>query len=214
MTPLVITGTDTDVGKTIFSAALMLAFEAAGYRPTYWKPVQSGIDKNTVDTLRIQKLTQLPDDCFLRERYIFTNPLSPHRAAELDDAQIDIDTLDIPDVEGPLVMEGAGGLHVPLTRTTLYSDVFAMWKLPLILCARTSLGTINHTLLSIEALHHRDIPLLGIAFIGEDNPDNINTIADFTNVRILGRLPYLKTLDKQNLLDAFVSNFDLDHFIL
>ncbi len=214
MSPLIITGTDTDVGKTVFSAALMLAFADVGYAPTYWKPVQSGIERNTVDTFRIQKMTALADEHFLRETYIFTNPLSPHRAAELDGATIDLDTLEIPKVDGPLVIEGAGGLHVPLTRTTLYSDIFALWKTPVILCARTGLGTLNHTLLSLEALQHRGIPVLGVAFIGDENQDNINTIADFSNVRILGRMPVLKTLNAQYLLRAFTANFDIDSFIL
>jgi dethiobiotin synthetase len=214
MSPFVITATDTDVGKTVFAAALMLAFEEAGYTPTYWKPVQSGIGKDAVDTRTIQNLTTLSDDHFLRETYIFTNPLSPHRAAELDNTAIDIDRLEIPRIDGPLMIEGAGGLHVPLTRSVLYSDVFAIWKLPVVLCARTALGTLNHTLLSLEALHHRNIPVLGVAFIGEENDDNIQTIADFSNVRILGRLPIIHDLNRQNLLRAFHAHFDLDRFIL
>ena len=97
----------------------------------------------------------------------------PHRAAEIDGVEIDPDSLEIPDFDGPLLIEGAGGLNVPLTRTTLLIDVFAIWKLPVILCARTGLGTINHTLLSIEALKSRGISIYGITFIGDENDDNM-----------------------------------------
>lgn len=207
----VITGTDTDIGKTVFSAMLMLALNHINGQAAYWKPVQSGIEGG-VDTKTVQKLTALPAEHFLKERYILTEPLSPHRAAELDGVEIDIDSLDVPDFDGPLLIEGAGGLEVPLTRTTLLVDVFAMWNLPVILCARTTLGTINHTLLSVEALKSRGIPIHGIAFIGEDNPDNIKTIKEFADVPVLGRLPWLDTLNSETLLKAFEEYFDLGDF--
>lgn len=206
----IITGTDTDVGKTVFSAALMLGLNRQT-TPYYWKPVQSGIED--IDTRAVQNLTGLPDEQFLPENYIFTEPLSPHRAAELDDISIDLDNLDIPVVDGPLIIEGAGGLHVPLTRTTLYSDIFSIWQKPVILCARTALGTLNHTLLSVEALKARNIPIHGIAFIGEANPDNMLTIEQFADVRILGRLPRLDSLTPKILLKAFNDNFDVDDFL-
>jgi dethiobiotin synthetase len=202
----IITGTDTGIGKTVFSAALTLALD--GY---YWKPVQSGI-AGGVDTRAVQKYTELPDERFLPEGYILSEALSPHRSAEIDNTHIDIDALEIPAVDGPLVVEGAGGLHVPLTRTTLYIDLFALWNLPVILCARTGLGTINHTLLSVESLKARKIPIHGIAFIGEDVPDNIRTIEQFTGVRVLGRLPWLDSLNADTLLKAFGENFERDDF--
>lgn len=207
----IITGTDTDIGKTVFSATLMLALQNAGETPAYWKPVQSGVEGG-VDTKAVQKLTRLPTEQFLPEKYVLSEPLSPHRAAEIDDVEIDIDTLEIPDYSGPLIIEGAGGLHVPLTRTTLLIDVFSMWNLPVILCARTGLGTINHTLLSVESLKKRKIPILGIAFIGDDNPDNMRTIGDFTGVPILGRLPKLERVNNETLLEAFETHFNLDDF--
>ena len=203
----VITGTDTDVGKTVFAAMLMLALDAA-----YWKPVQCGVEGG-VDTKTVQKLTGLPAENFFPESYVLTEPLSPHRAAEIDGVEIDINKLEIPEFDGPLLIEGAGGLNVPLTRTTLNVDLFAMWKLPVILCARTGLGTINHTLLSVEALKNRDIPIHGIVFIGPENIDNMHTIADFSGVRVLGRLPMLDKLDADALNAAFVENFELKDFI-
>lgn len=209
----IITGTDTDIGKTVFSAMLMLALNKHAADPAcYWKPVQSGVEGG-VDTKTVQKLTALPAEQFLPETYVLSEPLSPHRAAEIDNVGIDIDSIEIPDTRGPLLIEGAGGLNVPLTRNTLFIDVFAMWGLPVILCARTGLGTINHSLLSVEALKKRNIPIHGIAFIGEDNPDNMRTIADFSEAKILGRLPLLDALNSDTLNKAFEENFDIGDFI-
>ncbi|PCJ99142.1 MAG: dethiobiotin synthase [Zetaproteobacteria bacterium] len=212
----IITGTDTDIGKTVFSAALMLGLEAAGHTPHYWKPVQSGVTDN-VDTRCVQKITNLPDERFLPERYIFSEPLSPHLAAELDGAEIDVDALQdhaqIPACDGALVIEGAGGLMVPLTRDNLQINVFQKWEIPLVLCARTGLGTINHTLLSLEAIWARDIPLKGIVFIGEENADNIRTISELSKVKILGHLPLVDELDDTMLRLVFANNFNIGDFI-
>lgn len=208
----VITGTDTDIGKTVFSAMLMLALNKQAANPAcYWKPVQSGVEGG-VDTKTVQRLTALPAEQFITERYVLSEPLSPHRAAEIDNVEIDIDSIEIPETSGPLLIEGAGGLNVPLTRSTLFIDVFAMWNLPVILCSRTSLGTINHTLLSVEALKKRNIRIHGIAFIGEENPDNMKTIEEFSGAKILGRLPRLDTLNSETLSKAFDDNFDIGDF--
>lgn len=213
---IIITGTDTDVGKTMFSAALMLALEEAGAAPNYWKPIQSGIT-DSVDTKRVQTLTGLSQDRFLPEKHIFSQPLSPHRAAELDGLQVDIDALEkksnLPEFDGTLIIEGAGGLMVPLTRKNLQINLYKKWKLPVILCARTGLGTINHTLLSLEAIWARRIPLKGIAFIGDENEDNMNTIKQFANVKILGRLPMIDLISPQSLRSAFTANFKVEDFI-
>lgn len=202
----IITGTDTDVGKTVFAAMLTLALRA-----TYWKPVQSGVSDG-VDTRTVQTLTGLPDERFLPERYILTEPLSPHRAAELDGVELDLDRLSPPDVEGTLLIEGAGGLMVPMTRKNLQINLFKKWNIPVILCTRTGLGTINHTLLSLEALWAREIPVHGIAFIGPDNPDNMQTISQFSNERILGRMPWLNDLNPGTLKNAFTENFNIKDF--
>ena len=212
----IITGTDTDVGKTVFSAALMLALEEAGKTPHYWKPVQSGI-ADSVDTKTVQRLTGLHEDRFFAEKYIFSQPLSPHRAAELDDAQVDMDALgdkkNIPECDGTLIIEGAGGLMVPLTRKNLQINLYKKWKMPVILCARTGLGTINHTLLSLEAIWARRIPIKGIAFIGDKNEDNLRTIKEFSNVKILGRLPTVDLMSAQSLLSAFKAGFKVEDFV-
>lgn len=203
MTRIIVTGTDTGIGKTVFAAALTDALGAH-----YWKPVQSGLEEET-DSQIVARLGRVPPDRILPERWRLRTPVSPHLSAELDGVQIDPAALTPPDLPGPLVIEGAGGLMVPLTRTTLLIDVFARWGLPVVLCARTALGTINHTLLSVEALRARSIPIVGIAFIGEEKADSQRIIAEMTGVRVLGRLPPLAPLTPDTLRAAFGAGFDL-----
>ena len=202
----IVSGTDTGIGKTTVAAMLLLALDAL-----YWKPIQSGIQDGT-DRERVQALTHLPAERLLPERYVLSQPLSPHRAAELDGVAIEPKTLAMPAAERTLVIEGAGGLMVPITRHFLQIDLFSEWELPVILCARTALGTINHTLLSIEALRSRRMRLHGLIFVGDDNPDNIRTIAEISGARVLGRLPRLETLDRAALLDAFARGFRREDF--
>ncbi|RWJ01220.1 dethiobiotin synthase [Mesorhizobium sp.] len=200
---IVITGTDTGIGKTVFSAGLAGLLD--GF---YWKPVQSGLDEET-DSEVVARLSGLPAGRVLPEAYRLKSPLSPHRSAEIDGVAIEAGDLSVPAVPGPLVIEGAGGLMVPLNRQTRFIDIFAQWRLPVILCARTALGTINHTLLSIEALRARSIPLIGLAFIGEEVADTQKTIVEFGGVPQLGRLPHLDPLTGETLRDAMVAGFDL-----
>jgi dethiobiotin synthetase len=117
-----------------------------------------------------------------------------------------------PIVDRPLVIELAGGLMVPLTRTVLQIDVVAGWRIPVVLAARTTLGTINHTLLSLEALRRRNVPLIGVVFIGDENPDTARTIGEIGGVELLGRLPIVARLDRQRLAEAFAESFDLADF--
>ena len=139
-TRLIVSGTDTDVGKTVFCAALADALGA-----DYWKPVQAGHEDGT-DSRRVAELG-LSSERILPEKHILDTPASPHYAARLDGIVIDANAL-LPPPPGdrPLVIEGAGGLMVPVNDDTLFIDIFARWKLPLVLCARTELGTINHSL--------------------------------------------------------------------
>ncbi|MBB4154390.1 dethiobiotin synthetase [Sphingomonas jinjuensis] len=202
---IVVTGTDTDVGKTVFAAALAQALGAQ-----YWKPVQAGLDPGsdagTVAALGVPAARVLP------EAYRLLIPCSPHLAAEIDGIAIDPDRLVPPMVDGPLVVEGAGGALVPVTRSLLYADLFARWGHPVVIVARTALGTINHSLLTIEALRHRGVPILGIAFNGDANEDSEATIAALGNVRRLGRLPRLDPLDPASLAQAFAAHFRLQDF--
>src|SRR3546814_6908316 len=112
-----------------------------------------------------------------------------------------------------LLIEGAGGALVPVTRTLLYADLFARWQVPVIVCARTALGTINHSLLTIEALKARAVPIHGIAFIGDAAEDSEAIISEISGVRRLGRLPIIDLLTSETLTDAFKANFDPADFL-
>ena len=203
----VVTGTDTDVGKTVFAAALTGALGA-----TYWKPVQAGPDDDGLsDSDRVRALAG-SGARILPEAYRLDTPCSPHLAAEIDGVRIDPARLFPPETDGPLVIEGAGGVLVPLTRTILYVDLFARWDFPVVLVARTRLGTINHSLLSIEALRARGLAIHGIAFVGESNAESERIVCDLGHVRRLGRLPRLPQLTARTLADAFSANFDILDF--
>jgi dethiobiotin synthetase len=203
---LVVTGTDTNVGKTVFSAGLTRFLDGV-----YWKPIQSGLDGET-DSQTVARLAELPDRVLV-ERYRLRTPASPHLAAEIDGIRIEPELLAPPASERMLIIEGAGGLLVPLDRETLFIDIFARWQLPIVLCARTGLGTINHTLLSIEALRRREVPLLGVALIGEAHAENERIITSLGQVRILGRLPLLAPLSPITLSSAFERNFTRQSFL-
>jgi dethiobiotin synthetase len=206
-TRIVVTGTDTGIGKTVFSAGLTRFLD--GF---YFKPIQAGLDGET-DTTCVQRLTELSADRMLSEIWRLKTAASPHLAAEREAVSIQPEALALPVVARPLIVEGAGGLMVPLTRETLYIDVFARWGVPVVLCARTTLGTLNHTLLSIEALQRRAIPILGVAFIGDEHADNERTLAAMGGVPILGRLPILNPLTPRTLIDAFSAAFSREPFL-
>jgi dethiobiotin synthetase len=195
----VVSGTDTDVGKTVFCAGL-----AGMLGARYWKPVQAGLPGDSETVAELAGVEIVP------EAYRLILPASPHQAAAEEGIAIEPDSLDPPD--GPLVIEGAGGLMVPLTRQTLFLDVFARWRLPLILCARTRLGTINHTLLSIEAVRTRNILLHGVAFIGKANAESETIITEIGQVKRLGRLPVIDPLTAAQLKAVFAANFSPKDF--
>ncbi|MBY9063719.1 dethiobiotin synthase [Sphingomonas yunnanensis] len=205
MSVIAVTGTDTGVGKTVFAAALTAALGAS-----YWKPVQAGLEDGS-DAASVESLG-VPRARIMPEAYRLTTPCSPHRAAELDGVAIDPARLALPALDDDLVVEGAGGALVPLTRDWLFADQIARWGCPTVLVARTSLGTINHSLLSIEALRVRGVPLLGVAFVGDAQEDSEATIAAIGRVRRLGRLPLLPRLDAAALGGAFTAAFDVAAF--
>jgi dethiobiotin synthetase len=202
MTAFIVTGTDTDAGKTVFAAGL--AGHLGGW---YWKPVQAGLEDGS-DSERAAALSGLPRERILPEAWRLTTPCSPHRAAEIDGVVIEPDRLTLPE-QRPLVVEGAGGALVPLTREVLFADLFARWGLPAIVVARTSLGTINHSLLTIEALRARGVPIHGVAFVGDPVEDSEATICAIGRVRRLGRLPWLDSLDAASLRTAFAVGITL-----
>ena len=194
-----ITATDTDAGKTMTSAALMKQYSQAHY----WKPVQTGADRD-LETVRF--LSGASSDRF-HSGMTFSEPLSPHRAAELDRREIQLEDLDqryervrhqvqgnakesAGEEDSILFIEGAGGLLVPLNRQSLWPGWLEGKDLSIILVCRTGLGTINHTLLSVEAIRARNLQLAGIVFFGPENPDNQRTIQDFTGATIIGQFDW------------------------
>lgn len=196
MKPVIVTGTDTGIGKTVFAAGLTAALCAC-----YWKPVQAGLDDAT-DSEVVAALSGRPT---LPEAYRLKRPASPHLAAEAEGLRIDPARLALPQASGPLVVEGAGGVMVPLTREILYLDMFARWGAPVILVARTALGTINHTALSLAALRGAGCPVLGVAFMGAPEPEVEDSIAQICKVRHLGRIGPLAPLSRESLTRAFAA---------
>ena len=202
----VIVGTDTGVGKTIFSAALVGALGAF-----YWKPVQSGLEEET-DSQTVARLSGVAPARILPEAWRLKLPASPHISARAEGVEIDPARLVPPEVPGPLVIETAGGVMVPLTDDLPTIELLARWRLPVILVARTALGTINHSLLTLEALRRRDIPIHGVAFVGDEERAPQETIARMGVVRQLGRLPRVEPLNAATLRAAFENAFSAEDF--
>lgn len=194
-----ITGTDTNVGKTVVSALLTLGLNAS-----YWKPIQSGLDPIS-DTDYVRKVTGLDDSHFLPERFTLTQPLSPHAAAEIDGVQIHLSDFQLPSQlpYKPLIIEGAGGLMVPLNEEDFVIDLIRQFQLPVCLVARSTLGTINHTLLSLAQLRRMEIPILGVMVNGPKNEGNREAIAHYGNVPILAELEPLAEVNPATLKQAF-----------
>lgn len=185
-----ITGTDTDVGKTTISGWLCLH---TGY--SYFKPIQTGSILGT-DSHQISNLTNAN---VYKENFIYEKPLSPHLAA--------YDSIDInlPKSHN-LIIEGAGGVLVPINKTTLMVDLIKKLATPTILVARSTLGTINHTLLSLEALRARNIPILGVILNGPPNQDNLEAIEFYGKTQVLASVPKLQQVDREHLMQTPLSN--------
>ncbi|WP_405403508.1 ATP-dependent dethiobiotin synthetase BioD [Paracoccus sp. Ld10] len=215
-----ITSTGTDVGKTVFAAGLCGLIGA-----DYWKPVQSGLAGNVVndavaachgstaaqpgtDRAEVERLS---DARTHPEAVLLPQPLSPHRAAELAGVTLDPAVWTPPDA-ARLVIEGAGGALVPVTRQMLFADLFARWQVPVIVVCATGLGTISHSLTALESLRARGVPVHGVAFVGPANDDNMATIGDLGRVRVLGRLPVLDPLDRNSLSAAMQAAFRAEDF--
>lgn len=198
---LVISGTDTGVGKTVCAALMTIILDAR-----YWKPVQAGLEGET-DSEAIARIAEIDEERILPEGYRLIAPMSPDQAAAREGMAIDPERLTPPAYNSPLVIEGAGGLMVPLNRTTMMIDLFTRWDLPLLLVARSGLGTLNHTLLSVEALERRDVPTAGIVLVGDRHPENERTLALWSPVPIVGRIPQLRRIDRRSLLDVYAKEW-------
>lgn len=185
---LVITGIGTDVGKTVASA---IVAQALGY--DYWKPVQAG-DLDNSDSKKVAALTK--NITILPERYRLTVPASPHFAAAQDQLTISPNDFNLPPSERPILVEGAGGLLVPFNDQGLvFADLVTHWKLPVIVVSRHYLGSINHTLLTLEALKSRNVNVAGIIFVGEENLATESIILLKTRVKFIARIPIAKVVN-------------------
>ena len=178
----VVTGIGTDVGKTVVSAIIAQALEA-----DYWKPIQSGELENS-DSHKIDRLTN-DSVHILSERYRLTEPLSPHASAAIDGVHLQLSELTLPETNRNLLVEGAGGFMVPINDTDLLIDAFKQWNLPVIIVSRHYVGSINHTILAIEALQNRGITIKGLVFVGDENKATESFILNHTNVTFLIRIP-------------------------
>ena len=199
-----VTGTDTGVGKTAASALLCAALDAI-----YWKPIQTGSREGT-DRATVMRLAQLPRSRTLPESYIFKPPLSPHLAARLAGTRIELRKINppvLPEREN-LIAEGAGGALVPVNLTQLMTDLMRRLRFPVLLVSRTSLGTINHTLLSLAALRAARLEIRGVILVGKPNMENRKAIEHYGDISVIGFLPLLKKLDRRALLDAYKKHFD------
>jgi dethiobiotin synthetase len=197
-----VAGTDTDVGKTFIATILTLGLQA-----TYWKPIQSGLTPST-DTEYVRKYTELDQSHFLPERYKLTEPLSPHASAAIDGVDIELDDFVLPlHNKEYLIVEGAGGLMVPVNDRYFIIDLIKRLQLPVLLVARSALGTINHTLLSLEVLRRFDIPILGVVMNGNKNEGNRNAIADYGRVHVIAQIEKMPVISKQRLLECFHRSF-------
>ena len=191
MKRFIVTGIGTDIGKTVVSAILVEALKA-----TYWKPVQAGELENS-DSIKIKKWCSESVQV-LPEAFRLTEPVSPHLAASIDNLNISTDYLKIPKLEGNLIIEGAGGILVPLNNEgLLFIDVLKYWDLPVILVSRHYLGSINHTLLTAAILKNNNIKVEGIVFVGDDNKATEEIILKKTGLPLIARIPLVNEINKE-----------------
>ncbi len=192
-----VTGTDTGIGKTLVSACLVARWHA-----DYWKPAQTGVAEDTPDSKTIAHLARAAASRIHPPRHIFQAPLSVEAAAALEHTQVALTDFNLPQTAAPLVVEGAGGVLVPIAPGVLMADLIARLGLPVVLVARTALGTINHTLLSLEALRARTLTIAGVILSGPPNPGNRDAITRHGHVRILHELSTLPMVTPASVAEA------------
>ena len=211
MRGLFVTGTDTGVGKTVVSGMLLRRY-ARDLPMRYWKPIQTGIEQDD-DTGTVTALAGRMVRSPLVAGVRLPRPLSPHLSARLAGQAIDLDALEAianqQSADERFIVEGAGGVLVPITESALMADLIARLGLPAIVVARTTLGTINHTLLTVEALRARGLEVAGVVMNGSPNPENREAIATFGRVDVLGEIPPLALVDATSIEDCAAA-FDPD----
>ena len=208
MKGFLVTGTDTNVGKTVLSALLVAAFDAA-----YWKPIQTGAGEST-DRSLVRLWAAPQEEQLLPERYCFDPPVSPHLAARAAGVRIALDSIRLPAAPAgrPWIVEGAGGVMVPLNERDLMLDLIRQLGLPVVVAARTYLGTINHTLLTLSALRSMQLEVRGVVLIGIENLENRRAIEHYGGVRVVGHIPFLEQISRVVLLDVFGKHLDQSAF--
>jgi dethiobiotin synthetase len=205
-----VTGTDTSVGKTVVSALLCVALDAI-----YWKPIQTGTREGT-DRSAVMRMAGLPVDRTIPETFRFSPPVSPHLASKRAGVRIDLRKIAIPRMgeREALIVEGAGGVLVPINDRQLMTDLMAHLGLPVLLVSRSSLGTINHTLLSLAALRAARIDVRGVVMSGKKNEENRKAIERYGKAQVIGVVPPLARINESALKDAFRRHFDRKVFAL
>jgi dethiobiotin synthetase len=188
-----VTGIGTEIGKTIVSAILVEKLDA-----DYWKPIQSGELDNS-DTIKVKNLISNSVSKFHSEAYQLTQPFSPHHSANLDGITISLDKINRPETAQTLIIEGAGGLMVPLNDKDLMIDLIRKLDIEVILVSKNYLGSINHTLLSVEALKSRNIAIKGIIFNGAKNEATEDVIVSLTGLAVIGRIPELDIINQESI---------------
>ena len=194
-----ITGIGTEVGKTLVSAIVTEALKA-----DYWKPIQAG-DLDNSDSHKVEKMVANRDSVFHKNSYALNTPMSPHAAAEIDGIQIELKNIKRPEIDKDLVIEGAGGLMVPLNNREMIVDLISKDD-RVILVSRHYLGSINHTLLSVEALKSRGIENIGIIFSGNEHPTTEAAIKEIGKVKVIGRIeeePYFDEMVVKEYAEKF-----------
>lgn len=189
-----VTGTDTDVGKTVAAAVLTYVLQGC-----YWKPIQSGMQDTIADEEHVKQLTNLAADHFFPSRYCLQASLAPDQAAAKEGMVLDLDHCVLPSTNKTLVVEGAGGIFVPINENHTMLDLIKKFALPVIIVARGTLGTINHTLLTIEGLRQHNIAIHGVVFNGELNLANQKAIEKWGKVRTLFHIPFFAKVDGPSL---------------
>jgi dethiobiotin synthase len=192
MTSFFITGTDTNIGKTVIAAALVYKFSA-----TYWKPIQTGALEGT-DTDFVRNILSLPENHIVLPAYTYNPPLSPHLAASLENEEIALERLVLPAVQ-PIIVEGAGGIFVPINNSLQIIDLIEKFSLPVIVVAGTQLGTLNHTLLTLYALQNKGLAVKGVVLNGAPQFGIRATIEHFSGVQVLGEIPRYKSLETRTI---------------
>lgn len=203
---LFVTGTDTAVGKTLLSALLVAALNRR-----YWKPIQTGASEGT-DRAAVIKWAGVSPERTHPEAYLFDPPVSPHLAAEQQRMRIDLQAIRRPADPDPIVIEGAGGVLVPVNEQALMIDLIRHLQAPVIVAARTALGTINHTLLTVMAVRNAGLVLTGVVMVGREDPDNRRAVERYGDVPVVGAIPWLDSIDRANLCRVFEQYFDKNAF--